>query len=76
MFIRLEIAKDGDFYRVNSAFPVRQADYEDRRDMKKSGTGANPRQPSLDNSPHSQLQLSQLLILSPVRVVPTLVAKH
>lgn len=35
MFIRLEPASEGDFYRVNTAFPVRQEDYEERKGMKK-----------------------------------------
>ncbi len=42
MYIQLEIAKEGDFYRVNSAFPVRQQDYEDRRGMKKIWDGSEP----------------------------------
>lgn len=42
MYIRLEVAKEGDFYRVNSAFPVRQQDYEALHGMKKIWDGSEP----------------------------------
>jgi hypothetical protein len=42
MYIQLEIAKEGDFYRVNSAFPVRQEDYESLKGMKKIWDGSEP----------------------------------
>lgn len=42
MYVRLEVAKDGDFYRVNSALPVRQEDYETRNGMKKVWDGSEP----------------------------------
>lgn len=42
MYIQLDLAKEGDFYRVNSAFPVRQQDYEARRGMKKVWDGSEP----------------------------------
>lgn len=42
MYIRLEMTREGDFYRVNSAFPVRQRDYEDRRGMKMIWDGSEP----------------------------------
>ncbi|KAB2890617.1 MAG: hypothetical protein F9K35_19045, partial [Burkholderiaceae bacterium] len=42
MYLQLEAAQEGDFYRVNSAFPVRQQDYEDRRGMKKIWDGSEP----------------------------------
>lgn len=35
-------ANTGDFYRINSAFPVRQRDYEEKRDMKKLWDGSEP----------------------------------
>ena len=40
-----------------------------------SGTGANPRQPSLDNGPHTQLQIVPAPENRPVWAVPTLAAK-
>lgn len=43
MYVQLEIAKDGDFYRVNSAFPVRRTDYETRQGMKKLWPESEPR---------------------------------
>jgi hypothetical protein len=42
MYIQLEMTREGDFYRVNSAFPVRQRDYEDRRGMKMIWDGSEP----------------------------------
>ncbi len=42
MYVQLEIAKEGDFYRINSAFPVRQQDYESRKGMKKIWDGSEP----------------------------------
>lgn len=43
MYVQLEAAQDGDFYRVNSAFPVRQQDYEERHHMKKLWLESEPR---------------------------------
>lgn len=42
MYIQLEISDAGEFYRVNTAFPVRQADYESRHGMKKVWDGSEP----------------------------------
>lgn len=42
MYVRLEPSETGDFYRINSAFPVRQRDYEEKRDMKKLWDGSEP----------------------------------
>lgn len=43
MYAQLEIEKEGDFYRVNSAFPVRRTDYETRQGMKKLWPESEPR---------------------------------
>jgi len=42
MFIQLSPSENGDFYRVNSAFPVRQKDYEQRKGMEKLWGGSEP----------------------------------
>ncbi|MDI9333801.1 MAG: hypothetical protein QM533_05435 [Cytophagales bacterium] len=42
MFVQLEAVAGEDFYRVNTAFPVRQADYEARHGMKKLWDGSEP----------------------------------
>jgi hypothetical protein len=42
MFVQLEASEGEDFYRVNTAFPVRQADYEGRHGMKKLWDGSEP----------------------------------
>lgn len=42
MFIQLSPSEKGDYYRVNSAFPVRQKDYEDRKGMKLLWDGSEP----------------------------------
>jgi hypothetical protein len=42
MFVQLEAMSGEDFYRVNTAFPVRQSDYELRHGMKKLWDGSEP----------------------------------
>jgi hypothetical protein len=42
MFVQLEAVSGEDFYRVNTAFPVRQSDYELRHGMKKLWDGSEP----------------------------------
>ena len=42
MFVQLDMTPEGDFYRVNSAFPVRQRDYEQRRGMRRLWGGSEP----------------------------------
>lgn len=42
MFVQLSPSEDGDYYRVNSAFPVRQKDYESRKEMEKLWDGSEP----------------------------------
>ena len=44
MYVELEqtVDKDGEYYRVNSAFPVRQEDYPERHGFKKLWDGSEP----------------------------------
>lgn len=44
MYVQLEPASDesGDYYRVNSAFPVRQEDYPEKHGFKKLCDGSEP----------------------------------
>jgi len=42
MYVQLEAAKEGDFYRINTAFPVKRSDYEIRQGMKKIWDGSDP----------------------------------
>jgi hypothetical protein len=42
MFIQLEANEGEDFYRVNTAFPVRQSDYEAKHGMKILWDGSEP----------------------------------
>jgi len=40
MYVQLEPAENGDYYRVNSAFPVRQKDYPERHSFVKLWDGS------------------------------------
>jgi len=42
MYMQLDAAKDKDFYRVNTAFPVKRGDYEARQGMQKIWDGSDP----------------------------------
>lgn len=42
MYVQLEPADDGDYYRVNSAFPVRQENYPEKHGFKPLWDGSEP----------------------------------
>jgi len=42
MYVQLEPADEGDYYRVNSAFPVRQGDYPEKHGFKPLWDGSEP----------------------------------
>lgn len=71
MYVQLEPTEDGDYYRVNSAFPVRQKTIRKDMGLRCFGRGANPPLLPPGNNPHSLPTLNQ----KPVRETPTLAAK-
>ena len=71
MYVQLKPTEDGDYYRVNSAFPVRQKTIRKDMGLRCFGRGANPPLLPPGNNPHSLPTLNQ----KPVRETPTLAAK-